>query len=75
MIKSRITVYSFYANILLTIVILIFATIVLDRQDKGLTRLDYLYNAYNDRTKRHLTCIEFKMYMEELDVEVTCASN
>ena len=72
MIDNRTIIYSFYANILLTIIVLLFATTVLNRQDKGLTRLNYLYNAYNDRSKRHISCSEFKTYMEELDVEVYC---
>ena len=56
----------------MTLVILVISVSVIQRQDKGLNKLDIMYRAYNDRSKRHISCSEFKTYMEELDVEVQC---
>lgn len=72
MITDRYTLYSFWANIILTGVIFILAFSVIQRQDKGLTKLEIMYTEYNNKAKRHISCSEFKTYMEELDVEVGC---
>ena len=75
MITDRYTLYSFWANIILTGIIFILAFNVIKRQDEGLRKLNIMYSEYNDRTRRHISCSEFKSYMDELDVEVDCGQH
>lgn len=75
MITDRYTLYSFWANIVLTGIIFILAFSVIKRQDEGLTKLNTMYAEYNNKDKRHISCSEFKTYMEELDVEVNCGEH
>jgi len=72
MITDRYTLYSFYANLLLTLVIVVLAVSVISKQDAGLKKLNELYVEYGNSNKRHISCTEFKTYMDELGVEVVC---
>ena len=75
MITDRYTLYSFWANIVLTGIIFILAFSVIQRQDEGLRKLNVMYSEYSDISKRHISCSELQTYMDELGVEVNCGED